>query len=191
MGYRLYCVGCLDKINFLYYNSDKIAVSGNQFAFYLGTNDGGEEGSEKVDMFPGLLIVDDVSVVPVTENTEELDALFTAYDALSADQKIASTYNYHKFVATTTEEEEPEEEEEDENDNSVNSQLWLLVSSIVIAAILLAVVVVLSWRKISKRIKKNIPVKVISNVPVNMQTKEQRKSAADKKKDISDDEFTD
>ncbi len=178
------------KYTFYIYNSDKSAVSGNQFAFYLGTNDGGEEGSEKVDMFPGLLIVDDVSVVPVTENTEELDALFTAYDALSADQKIASTYNYHKFVATTTEEEEPEEEE-DENDNSVNSQLWLLVSSIVIAAILLAVVVVLSWRKISKRIKKNIPVKVISNVPVNMQTKEQRKSAADKKKDISDDEFTD
>lgn len=180
------------EYTFYIYNSDSNSVSGNQFAFYLGTNDGGEEGDEKVDMFSGLLIVDNVTFTPVTEGIEELTARFAQYDALSAEERAASTFGYHKFVAKEVEEPEPEPDpDEDEDRNPINSQLWLLVSSIVIAAILLAVVVVLSWRKISKRVKKNIPVKVISNVPVNLQTKEQRKSAADKKKDISGDEFTD
>jgi len=180
------------EYTFYIYNSDTSAVSGNQFAFYLGTNDDADEGDDTADLFAGLLIIDDVTFVPVTEDTEALDTIFTNYDALSAEAKAALTYNYHKFVEDT-EEEDPDPDDTDPEDSdptSVNSQLWLLISSIVIGALLLVVVVVLTWRKIGKRIKKNIPVKVISNVPVNLQTKEQRKSAADKKKDITDD-FTD
>ncbi|MDD3947525.1 MAG: hypothetical protein PHI19_06765, partial [Clostridia bacterium] len=181
------------EYTFYVYNSDTTSVSGNQFSFYLGTNESTVEGENTADLFAGLLVIDNVTFTPL-DGAEEYNTTVETYDALSAEEKAAANYGYYKFVKAETEGPSTDPSDDDPNEDDpasrVDSQLWLLISSIVIGALLVAVVVVLSWRKISKRIKKNIPVKVISNVPVNMQTKDQRKSTGNKK-DIDTDEYTD
>lgn len=180
------------EYTFYIYNGDTSSVSNNKFAFYLGSNESKVEGDNLEDMFAGMLIIDDVTFVPLSSD-EEYTAKVAEYEAMSDEQKAAASFGYYKFEKaepTPGDDDDDDGKDDEDRKNQINSQLWLLISSIVIGALLIAVIVVLIWRTVKKRIKRNIPVKVMSNVPVNLETKHERK-AKTTKKDLPTDDYTD
>ncbi len=181
----------LHQYSFYVANSSSDSISGNKLSFYLGSNTETVSDATPTDFFKGLMIIDNISVVKLAD-AEEYDLAVLAWDDLDEAGKLSADFAAHEFVAKETDDTPitpPEDEEE--APRQISSEVWMLIASIVIGAVLIAVIVVLTWRKISKKIKR-APAKVISNVPVNMTTAEQRKAQGSKKKDISsDDEFQD
>ncbi|MFI3228576.1 MAG: hypothetical protein R3Y23_00225 [Bacillota bacterium] len=147
------------------YNPTSSSISSNSFAFFLGDNDDYEtvDGAAS-NFFMGMMVVDNVSVIKLDSEEEYIFAL---------ENGTAGTACY-EFTEDETEDEDTEEEEEDTS-STFDSSLWLILSSVVIGAILLAVIIILTYRKVAKKIKKKIPVKYESNVPVNQKTAEERR----------------
>ncbi len=165
------------EYSFYVTNPRSSSISSNSFSFYLGDNTSDTSDGTPTNFFKGMMIVDNIAVEKLADDKEFQKAL-EDYNALTEDQKEASGFVAYTFSEDVDkDDEEPEDEEDEEKPNTFDSTLWLIISSVVIGAILIAVIIILTYRKVSKKIKKKIPVKYTSNVPVNQITAEERRLA--------------
>jgi hypothetical protein len=178
---------------FYVYNADTTnSVSSNKISFHLGTNSNTSTSSTADNFFRGILLLDDISIEKLG-SSDEYDEYSTKYSELSDDEKNVALFATHKFEAADVESDTTTDDTTEESESSFDQRLWLMVSSIVIGAILIAVIVVIIWRRVMKKLEKARPVKVISNVPVNLEDKAPEIIEPDKVNinEIDDAAFTD
>lgn len=173
------------EYTFYLYNEQESSISSNKIAFYLGTY----ENDEK-DFFRGIVAIDNVSVVKLPDKTE-YEAKVAEYNAMTDEQKAASTMKTYQFEKkeSTDGEGDGDKDKDDGKGGGMNTQLWLLIASIVIGAILIAVIVVLTYRKVKKKLDKYAKKpKVESNVPADLKAKVDKQKQNKKKDNPVDDD---
>ena len=177
-----------------YYANESTKSLSAYLCYYLGSYDAQGDAEDVKNLMAGILIVDDLSIVTLTEDE------YNTQKAATEQADSNKTY-YNTFVTeaepekeeTPVEDEDKDEEEEEEK--KINPQVWLIVSSVVIGAILVAVIVILLYRKLKNKVAKKLhKTKVDSNMPADFEKKqaaEKIKKAGASKKDIDADEYND
>jgi hypothetical protein len=139
------------------YNPSTTSSTAN-WSFVLGDDTDEDDTTGTLQMILGMMVIDQVSITEIDEDTYTEAQTTTGYEDLSDDLKSASAikfFEYDEDDEVTDEEDDDDEEttEEEEESTSIwdRGDAWLLISSLVIGVVIIIVIIILLVRRWKKK----------------------------------------
>lgn len=160
-------------------NATTSSISSNYITFNLGTKDDSDSDKVVTNYTKGMLVIDNVEIREVSEETYTEAQKAVGYEDWSDDQKKTSSelVNFAKFSPQSANE---GNEGETDGNKGWDSSTWLIFSTSLIGVIIVVAVAVVLIRNFRKKHVKAKAPEIESNVKVDgyvSGTKEQKKDA--------------